>query len=403
MMGIVQPFTRCLRCLSIAALGAAILTGFGCEATKKGVGKLEDRFSATKAGSTPMSIVKSDFGTTPDGQAVDLYTLSNGQGLIAKITTYGAIVTELHAPDKAGKTADVVLGFDNLAAYVKGHPFFGAIAGRYANRIAKGMFTLEGRKYALFVNNGPNSLHGGKNGFDKVVWKAEPSTSAEGPSLKLSYVSKDGEEGYPGALSTTVTYTLTVKNGLQYAVDATTDKPTVLNITNHSYFNLAGENGGTILDHILTLHADQYTPVDETQIPTGELKAVKGTPMDFTSPHPIGERIAQIPGGYDHNYVLGGVLNGGSEKLARAGKVKDPKSGRTMEIWTTQPGVQLYTANFLQGDLTGIGGKPYLKNGAFCLETQHFPDSPNHPDFPTTLLNPGEKYHQVTVYQFGAE
>jgi aldose 1-epimerase len=297
----------------------------------------------------------------------------------------------------------VVLCFDKLEPYLAGHPFFGAIAGRYANRIAGGKFTLDGKEYTLAVNNGPNSLHGGKKGFDKAVWQAESTTTAAGPALKLTYLSKDGEEGYPGRLTSIVTYTLTNKNELKIEYDATTDKTTVVNLTNHSYFNLGGENSGTILDEVLTLNADKFTPVDATSIPTGELKDVKGTVMDFTTPHVIGERITQVggkPGGYDHNYVING---GGAGNLVMGAKVKDPKSGRTMEVWTTQPGVQLYTANYLDGKLTGIGGTKYAMNDALCLETQHFPDSPNHPSFPTTTLKPGEKYHQVTVYKFGAE
>lgn len=395
--------TFAIRAAFSAALSAALIAGIGCEATKKAVAKVEDKFEH-KADKGTMGITQTNFGKTADGQQVDLYTLTNPNGIVARIMTYGAIVTELHAPDKAGKSADVVLGFKTFEAYEAGHPFFGAIAGRYANRIANAKFSLDGKEYTLAVNNGPNSLHGGKKGFDKVVWKAEAATSPDGPSLKLTYVSKDGEEGYPGTLTNTVTYTLTKKNELHIEYHSTTDKATVLNLTNHSYFNLAGENSGTILDHVLTLNADQFTPVDATSIPTGELKSVKGTVMDFTTPHAIGERIKQVPGGppggCDHNYVING---GGQGKLVMAAKVKDPKSGRTMEVWTTQPGVQLYTGNFLDGTLTGIGGTKYAMNDALCLETQHYPDSPNHPAFPTTTLKPGETYHQVTVYQFGAE
>ena len=378
-------------------LGAALCLGLGCQQH----GATHDpsaENSKKMTGNTP-HISKSDFGKTSDGQTVDLYTLRNGNGLTAKIMTFGAIITELHVPDRQGKEADVVLGFGSLDKYLAGHPFFGAIAGRYANRIAKGHFTLDGKTYTLAINNGPNSLHGGKVGFDKVVWKAEPMETADGPSLKLSYLSKDGEEGYPGNLSVSVTYTLTNDNGLRYAVDATTDKATVVNITNHTYWNLAGESSGSALDHVLQLNADRYTPVDDTSIPTGEIKATAGTLMDFTTPHALGERIHEVKGGYDHNYVI----NGGGGTLKSIGTLRDPKSGRVMEILTTQPGVQLYTANYLDGKLTGIGGTKYPMNGAVCLETQHFPDSPNRPEFPTTVLRPGEKYHQVTEYKFSAK
>ncbi len=396
---------RLAKLASAAALALSISTGIACEHVGHDDSSATTDHKTTE-GSKPMasaSITRADFGKTAEGQPVDLFTLANGN-VTAKIMTYGGIITEIHAPDRTGKTADVVLGFGTLDKYLAGHPFFGAIAGRYANRIAKGKFSLDGHDYTLAVNNGPNSLHGGLKGFDKQVWNAQSSNGADGPTLKLTYISKDGEEGYPGALTSTVTYMLTNQNELKIEYDATTDKPTVLNLTNHSYWNLAGENSGTILDQTLTLNADRYTPVDETQIPTGELKSAKGTPMDFITPHKIGERIAQIPGpppgGYDHNYVING---GGQGKLVKAATVNDPKSGRTLECWTTQPGVQVYTGNFLDGKLTGIGGTQYVKNDAVCLETQHFPDSPNHPQFPTTRLNPGEKYHQVTVYKFSAQ
>lgn len=394
---------RPVRVAAIAAvLGFACMGNVACE--HLGHHDKSSSSSETKhtEGKAMGSIVKSDFGKLKDGQQVDLYTLTNGR-VTVKVMTYGGIVTEIHAPDRGGNEADVVLGFASLDKYEAGHPFFGAIAGRYANRIAKGKFSLDGKEYTLAVNNGPNTLHGGKVGFDKKVWKAEPVQGAD-PALKLTYVSKDGEEGYPGTLTSTVVYTLTKDGSLKIEYTATTDKPTVLNLTNHSYFNLAGENSGTILDQVLTINADAYTPVDDTQIPTGEVKAVKGTPMDFTTPHKVGERIDQVggppPGGYDHNYVING---GGQGKLVKAATLKDPKSGRVMECWTTQPGVQLYTGNFLDGKLTGIGGTKYEKNDALCLETQHFPDSPNHPKFPSTRLDPGQTYHQVTVYKFSAE
>lgn len=349
-------------------------------------------------------IPKMSFGKLADGTPIDIYTLSNGK-ITAKISTYGGIVTELHAPDKNGKSADVVLGFDSLEGYLAGHPYFGAITGRYANRIAKGKFTIDGKEYSLAVNNGPNSLHGGLKGFDKVVWKAEETTANGQPALKMTRTSPDGEEGYPGNLTVSVTYSLTPKNGLRIDYSATTDKPTVLNLTNHSYFNLAGPAAGTILDHELTLAADEFTEVDDNLIPTGKLGKVAGTPLDFTKSTAIGARIGQIPGepgGYDHNFVVKGARAGAKEPVFTA-KVKDPKSGRVLNVYTTEPGVQFYTGNFLDGTLKGKGGVVYKKNQAFCLEAQHYPDSPNHAGFPSTRLNPGETYTQTTIYEFSAE
>jgi aldose 1-epimerase len=385
-----------LRLMWIVTLGGIGLSLTACYSSNK------DHTAA--AGDNKMSIIKTDFGKTADGQSVDLYTLTNNHGVVAKITNYGATVTEIHTPDKNGKMADVVLGFDNLKDYMgPGNPFFGTIAGRYANRIARGKFTLNGKEYTLATNNGPNHLHGGIKGFDKKVWRAAPLPSNNGPSLALTCVSADGEEGYPGTLTTTVTYTLTNDNGLRIDYRATTDKPTVLNLTNHSYFNLHGSGSGKdILDHVLMLNADNYTPVDDTLIPTGEIKSVKGTIFDFTSPKPIGQDIAKTPGnpnGYDHNFVL----NGKDGEVKLCAKVSDPDTGRTMEVWTSQPGVQLYTGNFLKGDASVIGGKPYTKHYAFCLETQHFPDSPNHPSFPSTTLNPGQTFTSTTIYKFGTK
>jgi aldose 1-epimerase len=334
-----------------------------------------------------------------DGKPVELYTLTNAKGMKAQIMTYGATLTGLWVPDRDGKLADVVLGFDDLQGYLKGHPFFGSTVGRVANRIAKGKFTLDGREYKLFVNNGPNTLHGGKKGFDKVIWTAAP---VKGNAVKFTYKSSDGEEGYPGNLTASVTYTLTDDNELRLDYEATADKATPVNLTNHSYFNLAGQGSGTILGHELTLEADKYTPPDDTLIPTGEIKAVKGTPLDFTTPHTIGERIDQLKdktGGYDHNFVL----NGGGKKLAPAARVREPKSGRVMEVLTTEPGVQLYTGNFLDGKLQGKGGAAYPKHGALCLETQHFPDSVNHANFPSTILRPGATFRSTTVYKFSAK
>lgn len=344
-----------------------------------------------------MKITKSKFGNLPDGTVVDQYTLTNGKGITCKIISYGGIVTELHVPDKNGKPADVVLGFDNLAQYLSSSPYFGAICGRYANRIAKGKFTLDGKTYTLAVNNGPNALHGGLRGFDKVVWKATPSETKDGVSLKLTYTSGDGEEGYPGTLKVAVTYTLTTKNELQMDYEATTDKATTVNLTNHSYFNLAGI--GDVLSHELTLSAKNFTPTDDTLIPTGEIKSVKGTPFDFTTAKKIGqdiEKLYAVPHrGYDHNFVLDSQGKG----VALAARVVEPKSGRVMETLTDQPGVQLYTANFLE-DTRCKGGKVFGKHGALCLETQHYPDSVNHPEFPSTILRPGEQYRTTTIYRF---
>jgi aldose 1-epimerase len=343
-------------------------------------------------------IQKKNFGKTKDGQQVVLYTLKNKNGMIAKIMNYGGIVTELHVPDRNGKIGNVVLGFDNFKQYEEGHPYFGAIIGRYGNRIAKGRFVLDGKEYKLAINNGPNALHGGLKGFDKVIWKVDPKETDNGPSLVLSYLSPDGEEGYPGNLSVTVTYTLTNNNELKIDYHAVTDKATVLNLTKHSYFNLSGPGKGTILDHVLTLNADQYTPVDPTLIPTGKIEPVANTPFDFTKPFAIGARIAKVEGGYDHNFVL----NGGGAKMALCAVLEDPKSGRVLEIHTNQPGVQFYTGNFLDGTLKGIGGV-YQKNYGLCLETQHFPDSPNKPNFPSVVLRPGQVFESTTIHKFSTK
>jgi aldose 1-epimerase len=344
-------------------------------------------------------VTTANFGQTKDGQPAHLYTLTNKNGLVAKVTDYGGTLTELHVPDRNGQNGNIVLGFASLAPYVAGHPFFGSTTGRVANRIGKGRFTLDGKEYTLAINNKPNSLHGGNVGFDKKLWKAEPMQSKDGPALKLTYTSPDGEEGYPGALSNTVVYTLTNDDELKIDYKATTDKPTIVNLTNHSYFNLAGDGNGTVLDHELMLNADKYTVFDDTQIPTGEIAPVKGTPLDFTKATPIGARIEQVPGGYDHNFVL----NGKTGQMKKCARVYDPKSGRVMEILTTEPGVQLYTANGLDGKITGTSGKPYLQYGAFCLETQHYPDSINHPEFPSVVLRPGQTYQTTTIHKFSAK
>lgn len=351
-------------------------------------------------------IEKSFYGFTKDGTPIDQYTLVNANGAMVKIINYGGIVTELWVPDKDGLLRDVVLGFDTLAEFEgPNDPYFGCIVGRYANRIAQGRFTIDGITYQLACNDAggarPNMLHGGVKGFQDVVWKAIPMKTPEGPALRLKYLSHDGEEGFPGNLDVTVTYTLTNDNALKIEYVATTDKPTVVNLTNHAYFNLEGEGLGTILDHELMIAADNYTPVDNNLIPTGEIAPVAGTPLDFREPHKIGERIqafAEPPfKGYDHNFVL----NNQTGELALAARVKAPGSGIVMEVYTTQPGIQLYTGNWL--DLKGKGGKYYGQYAGFCLETQHYPDSPNHPNFPSTLLAPGEVYKQVTVYKFLVE
>jgi aldose 1-epimerase len=343
-------------------------------------------------------IQEEEFGKMPDGRTVKRYTLKNRNGVIAKVMEYGAILTELWVPDKNGRSATVVCGFDNLDQYLQGHPFFGATTGRYANRIANGRFTLQGKEYKLATNNGPNHLHGGLKGFDKQLWRSEPLTAKTGQqSVRFSYTSKDGEEGYPGNLSVTVIYTLTDQNEIQIDYSATTDKATVVNLTNHSYFNLAGS--GDILDHIVQINADCYTAVNDQLIPTGELAAIAGTSLDFQKATAIGERIDKlkpVPGGYDHNFVLKRESNA----LELVASVAEPKSGRKLEVLTTEPGMQLYTGNFLDGKLKGINGITYNKHSALCLETQHFPDSPNHPKFPSTTLLPGELLTSTTVYRF---
>lgn len=346
----------------------------------------------------PRGITRVPFGKTADGQAAELYTLVSGHGLTARITTYGGILTELRTPDKAGQVADVVLGFDNLDQYLAVHPYFGALVGRYANRIAGGKFTLGGKTYTLAINNGPNALHGGLKGFDKKVWSAQPLATKEGPALRLKCSSPDGEEGYPGAVSVTVVYTVTKKNELKIEYSARTTQATPLNLTNHAYFNLAGAGSGDVLGHELQIHAESFTPVDATSIPTGEIQAVKGTPMDFTTPALIGSRIDQVPGGYDHNYVLAMQP---AKAPVLAARVREPKSGRVMEVLTTEPGLQLYTANYLDGTIKGLGGV-YGQHGALCLETQRFPDSPNRPNFPSAILEPGKPFHSVTIYRFSA-
>lgn len=340
-----------------------------------------------------MKITKEKFGEA-DGKEVMLYTMTNDNGMSVKITNYGGIVTSLIVPDKDGKPTDVVLGFDDLQSYLDGHPNFGCIVGRYANRIAKGKFSIDGEEYTLAINNAPNHLHGGVKGFDKVVWEAKEKSSEESATLILKYTSPDGEEGYPGNLKMRVAYVLTQDNELKVIYQAETDKATPVNLTHHSYFNLGGTQDNA-MDHILTIASQKYVAVDENLIPTGELIEVSGTPMDFTTPHVIGERIDNVEGGYDHTYVLN---TGG--KMLKVAEVEDPKSGRAMEVYTSEPGIQFYTGNFLDGSLTGKNGIIYNQHHGFCLETQHFPDSPNQPNFPSTILKPGETYGYTTVYKF---
>ncbi|MQA85315.1 MAG: galactose-1-epimerase [Streptosporangiales bacterium] len=353
------------------------------------------------------SIESEPFGTTPEGTEVERYTLVNARGMKVRILTYGGIVQSIEVPDRRGRFTNVALGFATLDDYVeRNSPYFGAIIGRYANRIGGASFTLDGEEYTLAANDGENSLHGGLKGFDKRVWDATPvPPSDRGVGLELAYASPDGEEGYPGTLTVGVVYTLTNTNRLRIDYRASTDAPTVVNLTNHSYFNLQGEGTSSILDHLMQIDARHYTPVDETLIPTGEIAPVAGTPLDFTAPHPIGERIRDnfeqlvIGRGYGHNWVL---KRRDDKRLARAARVSDPESGRVLEIFTTEPGMQFYSGNFLDGTLIGTGGKMYRQGDGFALETQHFPDSPNHPDFPSTVLRPGEKFRSTTVYQFSA-
>ncbi|MCK4836978.1 MAG: galactose-1-epimerase, partial [Candidatus Aminicenantes bacterium] len=349
-----------------------------------------------KSGENTMRVTRSLFGRTGDGKEVYIYTLENNNNIRVRITELGGIITSIKLPDKNNTIRDIVLGFNNLKQYLSGHPYFGAIIGRYANRIGKGKFILDGKEYSLAKNNGNNHLHGGLKGFDKVIWSSKKIKSKEGAGVVFNYISRDGEEGYPGNLSITVAYTLNDYNELKIHYEAETDKPTPVNLTNHSYFNLKGEGNGDVLDHMLKINGSEYTPVDEGLIPTGELLEVKGTPMDFLKPHPIGERIKSVRGGYDHNYVL----NKDENKLSLAARVTAPETGITMEISTSEPGIQFYSGNFLDNSLNGKSGKKYKKHFGFCLESQHYPDSPNKPNFPSVILRPGEKYFQTTIYKF---
>ncbi|WP_018612843.1 aldose epimerase family protein [Segetibacter koreensis] len=372
-----------------------MLTGVLASCSNNSTSKNESADSTTTTTTTTMKkgIQQSDWGEF-DGKKVYLYTLTNKDGAQVKISNYGGTITSWVTPDSKGNKSNIVLGFNELKGYLAHPPYFGATVGRYGNRIANGKFTLDGKTYKLATNNGKNALHGGLKGFDKVVWDAAP-LAGETPALTLHYVSKDGEEGYPGNLKVTLTFTLSDDDELKIAYDAETDKATPVNLTNHSYFNLTGDVSNTILNHVLMIDADKYTSVDTTLIPTGELKSVKGTPFDFTTPHKIGERIDQVKGGYDHNFVL----NKKGNSFEKAAEVTDSISGRKMEVYTTQPGIQFYTGNFLDGSIKTDDGKPINQHAALCLETQHFPDSPNQPSFPSTILKPGEKYHHETAYK----
>ncbi len=376
----------------ILMLAAVVIYVSGCD--KKGATVKEPQDEETNL----MNANKESFGKTPDGKQVFLYTLTNANGTRARIMDYGAILVSLEVPDKDGNVSDITLGYDTLDEYVKNNsPYLGATVGRYANRIGGAKFVLNGVEYKLAANDGNNHLHGGVKGFDKVVWKAEDlSADSDMAMVKLGYVSEDGEEGYPGNLACSVTYTLTKDDELKISYQAETDKTTIVNLTHHSYFNLAGQGTSDILSHELMLTADKYTPVDEGLIPTGEIRSVKDTPMDFTKPMAIGSRIEQVPGGYDHNYVL----NSGDISMSLCAKVYEPTSGRVMEIYSVEPGIQFYSGNFLDGSITGKAGKVYQKHYGFCLETQHFPDSPNKPDFLSVVLNPGRKYTTETVHKF---
>lgn len=352
------------------------------------------------------TISSEPFGSLPEGQAVTLFTLTNANGMVARVIDYGGIILSLMAPDADGRFEDVTLGYDSLSDYLDESPYFGAVIGRYGNRIAGGRFDLDGETYELARNNGPNHLHGGLKGFDKVVWDAEPFERKNGVGLIFRRTSPDMEEGYPGNLSATITYTLTDDNELIFDYEATTDEATPVNLTQHAYFNLAGDGEGDILDHVLTLNADHFTPVDSTLIPTGEIRPVAGTPFDFTEPTPIGARIEQDDEqlrhglGYDHNFVLN---RSDEDSLVLAARLYEPTSRRVMEVFTTEPGVQFYSGNFLDGSLTGKGGVVYEHRYGLALETQHFPDSPNQPSFPSTILLPGETYRSRTVYRFAVE
>jgi len=393
-------FSRGQRIRAVA-LGSAAMLAVGAA-----LGGVVTATTPTMAGGAPTRITEQPFGAVA-GQPVALYTLTNAHGMEVRIMTYGGIIQSIKVPDRNGQLADVVLGFAHVADYVKSSPYFGAIIGRYGNRIAKGAFTLDGKTYHLPINNGVNSLHGGTTGFDKQIWQATELPGTTSAGLKLTYTSPNGSNGYPGTLAVVVTYTLTDDNALHIQYRATTDAPTVLNLTNHSYFNLAGEGTETVYNQILQLNADYYTPTDATQIPTGVIAPVAGTPFDFTHPTAIGARIRDgveqilFAQGYDHNWVLNRP-SPTDTSLILAGSIHDPQSGRMLEVYTTEPGVQVYTANFLTGTFAGVSGKVYRQGDAFTMETQHYPDSPNHPNFPSTVLRPGQQFDSTTIFKFSA-
>lgn len=385
--------------LRLPFLVLAFIIAFGCSKPEP---QQASASAAPAKEQARASVARTNFGKLPDGTAVELFTLTNAHGMEVRVTNYGGIITSINVPDRNGTLADVTLGYDSLDGYLKSSPYFGAIVGRYANRIGKAQFTLDGRTYKLAANNGPNTLHGGIRGFDKAVWQAEVFERAGESGIVFTHTSPDGDEGFPGTLTTRVTYTLTDRNELAFDFHATTDKPTVLNLTQHAYFNLAGEGNGDVLGHELTINADRYTPVDATLIPLGELASLAGTPLDFRTQTAVGARIdnehpqLKLGNGYDHNYVI----NRQADELVLAARVVEPGSGRVLEVHTTEPGVQLYTGNFLDGTIVGKSGQPYVRRGGLCLETQHFPDSPNKPAFPTTTLRPSEEYKSRTVYAF---
>jgi aldose 1-epimerase len=387
---------------TLAAIALAVLSPCRCHAEEPARQSGKQVFFTKLEGKAAMQITKEAWGKTADGQAVTRYVLQNTTGTKVQLIDYGATLTSVETADKNGKLANITLGFPKLDGYLQRHPYFGSTVGRYGNRIAGGKFKIDGKEYTLAQNNGPNSLHGGLKAFDQKMWKAEEIKSTDKVGVKFTYVSPDGEEGFPGKLTTSITYSLSNKNELSMDYEATTDKTTVVNLTNHAYWNLGGAGSGNVLKHQLTVAADKYLPIDKDSIPTGELASVKGTPFDFTTPHAIGERIDEVKKpphttqGYDHCFVL----RGQSGKLELAAKIKDPASGRTMQIYTTEPGIQLYCGNFLGG---GEGEAGYKQHDAFCLETQHYPDSPNQSAFPTTLLKPGQTYKTTTMHVFGVE
>ena len=395
--------------LGAAAAGALTSTAqAGTDAARTGSATgTPDRLTGMRGHHGKLEITKAPFGTTPDGQQVDVYTFTNGRVTISMLT-WGATIQRVETPDRRGRTTNISLGFDNLPDYAQLSPYFGATIGRYGNRIAKGRFTLDGTTYQIPVNNGENALHGGTIGFDKLVWKAKVVQSDKAVGVAFTYVSPDGEMGFPGELTSTVTYTLDRRDNLRIDYHATVaGKPTIVNLTNHVYFNLLGEGNGTIYDHVLELNAPKYTPVDATLIPTGEIAPVAGTPFDFSRPTAIGKRLRGdhqqliFGRGYDHNFVIGGEPD--DDGLRLAGRFWEPEHGRTIEVLTDQPGVQFYSGNFLDGTFLGIGNKAYRQGDAFAFETQHFPDSPNHASFPSTVLRPGETYKSTTIYSFGTK